>query len=116
MSKNIYIICPVRVASESQSSEILRYVLKLETERYEVFYPLRDAPQESETGLEIVQTELEAIRKADEVHIFWDVNSKGSHFDLGMAIALRKPLRLISSFQKDIDGKSYEKVINMIQI
>lgn len=54
------------------------------------------------------------MKEADEVHIIWDVNSKGSHFDLGMAFALGKPIHLIEALQPDTEGKSYLKVIQAI--
>ena len=111
----VYIICPVRNIDKWQSEVIEDYVKGLEQKGYRVFYPQRDAPQNSKTGLEIVLAELEAIKSCDEVHIFWDINSKGSHFDLGMAIALNKPLNLALSFMPDGNSKSYEKVIKALQ-
>jgi len=35
------------------------------------------------------------IEWADEVHVFWDQRSLGTIFDLGMAFALRKPIKVI---------------------
>ena len=78
------------------------------------FYPKRDAPQNDKTGYNIVKSEVDAIKECDEVHIFWDVKSYGSHFDLGVAIALNKKLVLIHNFTKDIKNKSYLKVIKCI--
>lgn len=109
----IYIICPVRNILPEQQARIDCYIEKLK-ENHTVYYPLTDAPQNSQTGLEIVNDELKAIERSDEIHIFWDINSKGSHFDLGMAIALKKKLKLIYSFHPDIEEKSYEKVIKLL--
>jgi hypothetical protein len=107
----IYIICPVRNQSQQQGLDIENYVRELE-KIHEVFYPKRDAPQRSETGFEIVETELRAIEEADEIHVFWDVNSKGSHFDLGMCYALGKKIIIKHLFQPDGVEKSYVKVVN----
>lgn len=111
MIKFIYIICPVRNAENEQRVMMDRYVDDLEKEGYNVFYPPRDAPQESETGYEIVELEFKNILTADEIHVFWDVNSKGSHFDLGMCYALGKKIFVKYMFQHDSPGKSYMKVI-----
>ena len=98
----IYIICPVRNQTENQGFVLGDYVKKLENQGNSVFYPMRDAPQESKTGYEIVMSEFNAM---------WDVNSKGSHFDLGMCLAMGKIIKIIHQFQEDVDGKSYIKVI-----
>ncbi len=106
--KNIYVICPVR---NGTPGDVSAYVSGLEKDGIIVHFPPRDAPQDDPTGETICSIHLAALRKADEVHVFWDVNSRGSHFDLGMAYALRKPLIMIKSYQADGSGKSYEKVI-----
>ena len=107
----IYVICPVRNQTKNQGIDIENYILKLEKNKHSVFYPKRDAPQENETGYEIVESELKAIKEADEIHVFWDINSKGSHFDLGMCYALNKKIKIIHEFIPDIKEKSYIKVI-----
>jgi hypothetical protein len=109
----IYIICPVRNQTNNQSINIEKYVKELEKENHSVFYPKRDAPQESKTGYEIVESELNAIKKADEIHVFWDINSKGSHFDLGMCYALNKRIIIKHLFTPDCEEKSYVKVIKL---
>lgn len=107
----IYIICPVRNQTSKQGIKIEDYIKKLEKEGHEIFYPMIHAPQESETGYEIVESELSAIKECNEVHVFWDINSKGSHFDLGMCYALNKKIKMIHLFQDDDKEKSYVKVI-----
>lgn len=107
---NIYIICPVRNQTSEQGIDIEKYIKELE-KKHTVFYPKRDAPQESETGYEIVESELNAIKEADEIHVFWDINSKGSHFDLGMCYSLNKKIIMKHLFNPDGQEKSYVKVI-----
>lgn len=107
----IYIICPVRKQKKHQGIDIEEYIQDQENFGNSVFYPKRDAPQKDKTGYNIVKTELRAIEECDEVHIFWDVTSAGSHFDLGAAMALNKKLVLIYEFTKDKKQKSYAKVI-----
>ena len=107
----IYIICPVRNVTEEQTNAVVAYVLGLEAQGNFVHFPSRDVNQDDPTGYNIVFDHLRAMEKADEVHIFWDINSKGSPFDLGMAIALKKTLVLVKSFVPEVEGKSYLKVI-----
>jgi len=54
---------------------------------------------------------MEGMKKCDEVHVFWDVNSSGSHVDLGMALALEKEIIPVKVFH-DNEGKSYWKALN----
>jgi hypothetical protein len=109
---NIYIICPVRSASAGQTAAAMKHVELLEKEGHTVYFPPRDVNQDHPDGANhIVEAELAAIRESQEVHIFWDKSSTGSHFDLGAALALNKPIKLITSFVTDGPEKSYEKVI-----
>ena len=109
---NIYVICTVRQRTPEEESTVKAYVEDLRTKGHSVFYPTEDAPQD-DTGFQIVMVELDAIRNADRIDIFWHNNSKGSHFDLGAALALKKQIKLAGVFHKD-DGKSYLKVIEKI--
>ncbi len=106
----IYLICPVRNAT-FDSSEIVK---ALEADGHKVHFPPRDVDQTDTTGFFICDSHLKAMMEADEVHIVWDQESKGSHFDLGMAFALGKPITLIKSLHDDPPGKSYLKVIQMV--
>lgn len=108
---NIYIICAVRNASPSRVAEIRAYAEEKRAEGHRVHFPPDDAPQGDSTGKAICQTHLAAMREADEVHVFWDVRSSGSHFDLGMAYALGKRTVPVACEAPDGPGKSYWKVI-----
>jgi hypothetical protein len=55
-----------------------------------------------------------AMLESNEVHIFWDRESTGSHFDFGMAFALGKKIKLVKLFGADTNGKSYLKVIKRL--
>lgn len=46
-----------------------------------------------ETSLEIMQHNLDLIKWADEVHLFWDCRSPGAWGDWCMAFALGKPVK-----------------------
>jgi len=53
------------------------------------------------------------MAQADEVHVHWNPESKGSHFDFGMAFALHKPIHLINMPEKTLH-KSYGNVLGAI--
>ena len=107
----IYIICAVRNAKPERVAEIRAYVEKLRDEGHHVHFPPDDAPQDDPTGVEICRTHLDAMKPADEVHVFWDVMSYGSHFDFGMAFALAKKVVPVECELEDTAGKSYWKVM-----
>jgi len=108
--KRVYLICPVRNVSPEDVVKLDEYVRKLEEDwDCKVHYPPRDCDQ-SGTGIEICNTHLEAMRKCDEVHVLWDPNSKGSHFDFGMAFALEFPIVLVSP-PEQMSHKSYADVL-----
>lgn len=108
---NAYIICAVRNANPARVAEIRAYAEKLRAEGHHVHFPPDDAPQEDPTGEAICRTHLAAMNGCDEVHVFWDVKSSGSHFDLGMAYALGKRIVPIACEHPDGPEKSYWKVM-----
>jgi hypothetical protein len=85
--KKIYIICSVRDASLETKAALEAYTHMLEDEGHHVHLPHRDTDQKA-SGLDICMESGAAINCADEIHIFWDTKSTGSHFDLGMAFML----------------------------
>ena len=112
----IYIICPVRHASEDVTKRINDYVDKMEDEGHDVHFPPRDVEQNDPTGGYVICTKHgRAMYESDEVHIFWDRTSTGSHFDLGMAFFAQKRIRLVEVFGDDSEGKSYLKIIQKVE-
>ena len=107
----IYLICSVRNADTQSVAEATAYVQELEAQGHVVHYPPRDVSQDDPTGVAICAAHLNAMQECDEVHVLWDVTSKGSHFDFGMAYALGKPLIPVRCEPADTPGKSYWKVI-----
>lgn len=91
--------------------EVKAYAQLMRRRGWKLFCPWLHAPQDDPTGIEIVKAEHAAMLRSDRVVVYRDVNSKGSHFDLGMTFALGKPILLIGAAQKDKKGKSYLKVI-----
>jgi nucleoside 2-deoxyribosyltransferase len=112
---NIFLICPVRKTTKEQRNNMNTYISKLEENGNTVFYPTRDNVHEStdKIGYTICETNRDAVVQADEIHIFYDHNSKGSLFDLGMAFAVGKPLKIVN-FEDCISthGKSFVNMMN----
>lgn len=111
----VHLICPVRNVTEEQQKEIDDYCKSLEIDGHIVHNPKYAVDQDDETGFNICQGHLDSMKNCDIVSVFWDVNSKGSHFDLGMAFALGKKINLIKIYQPDNDGKSYVKVMKLMK-
>lgn len=124
MGKQVYLICPVRGVSEEQTAELDEYVETLESWGWTVHYPPRDVNQEDPAGgINIFMAHLRAMLQSDEVHIFWDKTSSGSHADLGMAAIYKEmakdlknvKIKLMKSYYADRADKSYEKVIRSLE-
>lgn len=106
----IYIICPVRKAG-SEIDLVSAYVADLESQGHVVHYPPRDVDQTDDgVGLRICQHHRDAMEKADEVHVWWNPDSTGSHFDFGMAYALHKPVVVVNSPNRT-PNKSYTNIL-----
>ena len=91
----IFIICPVRLGIEE---EVTAYVSKLEQQGHMVYYPPRDTSQVDEDtgGYQICSENKKGIMWADEVHVWYRGDSQGIHFDLGMAFALKKKIKMLN--------------------
>lgn len=101
MKNKIFIICPVTIATEHDIRVIEEYATILERDNNLVHIPHRDTNQFG-TSLEINTQNLNAIKEADEVHILYNNQSKGIHFDMGVAFALNKKIQVV---QYKIDGE-----------
>ena len=115
MSIKVYLICPVRNCSDELRRFSEEYVTKLESGGNKVHYPPRDVDQTDDgIGLTINEANRGAILECDEVHVIWDTNSKGSHFDFGMAFmlqAIRKCPIVLASPIEPKGQKSYENIL-----
>jgi len=117
MVRKIYIICPVRNCTEEEQKQLEAYVEKLEEQNCVVHFPPRDVDQTLE-GKDICIKHRERMWDANEVHIWWNPDSKGSYVDFGMAYMRRydKPhmkFVLINDFQPAV-RKSYGTVIKQL--
>lgn len=110
--KWIYIISSVRGATPKMRKELDQYASKLKKEGHKVYLPHRDTDQRLDS-LGVNERNREAIEKVDEVHIFYNSESQGSHFDLGMAYALNKRIVVVKNEMYG-RGNSYAHFIDQI--
>ena len=107
----VYILCPVRKMTDDEKEIVEKYIDEMSKE-FEV-HSYKNVEQNCKTGSSIVLAHQKALEECDEVHVFWNCESTGSHFDLGMAYALGKTIIFVELF-KDNEGKSYYKALNEI--
>ena len=105
----IFIICTVRGASEEYKKKLEDYVKKLEKDGHKVHLPHRDTNQNN-NGINICLENAVAINNSDEVHIFYNPTSQGTHFDMGVSFALRKPIKIIENVELT-EGKSFQRML-----
>lgn len=102
----IYLICPVRkkkknwlkrffewigilTDKEKQEQEaIKKWVNMMENHDCKVHWPPRDTNQIDPIGLRICEDHAKEILKNKTTMVWWDEESKGSHFDFGMSFML----------------------------
>ena len=105
----VFIICTVRGATEEYKKELEDYVAKLESQGHEVHLPHRDTNQNA-TGIEICKENATAIFASNEVHIFYNELSQGTHFDMGVAFVLNKKIKVIKNGEITV-GKSFSRML-----
>jgi nucleoside 2-deoxyribosyltransferase len=106
----VFIIGSVRLATEEIRNYLDEYTSFLEGYGIKVYLPHRDTDQTA-SELEICTQNLAAIKEANEIHIIFNPESTGSHFDLGMAFALGKKIRVIKNIPYG-EGKSFARMID----
>lgn len=114
MEDSAFVICTVRKATPQQMSRQQEYVQSLEDSGYRVHYPPRDTNQQ-QSGYDICRQNAEAISAAKEIHIFYDPDSQGGHFDMGVAFALHvmginKPITIVQNGEV-LPGKCYPRML-----
>lgn len=97
IDNKIFLICPVRNASEDQRKWIEDYVEQKSIEGYIIHAPhLHTRQKDLFGGYAICKQNAEAVASSNEIAIYYDKSSTGSVFDLGVAFALQKPLVLLN--------------------
>lgn len=105
----IFIICTVRKATKEYIEKLYEYVDKLEKQGHEVYFPPRDTDQNA-SGFEICKQNCKGIKWAEEIRIFYNPDSQGTHFDMGMAFMENKKIKVIENVEYG-EGKSFPRMI-----
>lgn len=108
--KKAFIICTIRGASEEYLNNLENYATHLEAVGYQVHLPHKHTNQKAK-GFDICSQNKEAISNCDEVHVFYNSKSQGTHFDLGMAFAMNKPIVIVENEEIIGEGKSFPRML-----
>jgi len=108
--KKVFIICTVRGASEEYKKKLEDYVAKLESEGCEVHLPHRDTDQ-NQSGYLICTQNSREIAASNEVHIFYNPDSQGTHFDMGVAFAYGRKIVVVENPEYG-EGKSFGRMLD----
>ncbi len=113
LEKKIFLICPVRGITEIENSLLQDYIQGLESTGTKVHYPPRDTNQDDTIGLNICSENRDAIKNALGVSLYYNPNSTGTVFDIGMAFMAEKPIFIINPDSlKSPNPSELEKFLN----
>lgn len=97
IENKIFLICPVRNATPEQREWIENFVSLKYNEGYIIHAPhLHTRQTDLFGGYAICVQNANAVATSEEIDIYYDQSSTGSVFDLGVAYALHKPLKLLN--------------------
>ena len=97
IDNKIFLICPVRNATEEQRKWIENFVIEKYREGYLIHAPhLHTRQTDLFGGYAICKQNAEAVATSGEIDIYYDQSSTGSVFDLGVAYALHKKLVVLN--------------------
>lgn len=114
IENKVFLICPVRNATEEIKKEIEEFTLNKQSEGIIVHAPHLHTVQTDMFGGYTICTQNEnALATSSEVDIYYDQKSTGSVFDLGVAYALSKPLVLLNEDKIIFDDEDF--VDNLIK-
>lgn len=93
----IFIIGPVRNITIEEETLIRKYVYDLKNTSHKVHWSVEDVDQNDPTGCRICSDNRKGMEDSDEVHVWWNPESQGSIFDLGMAFAFNKIIVIVNT-------------------
>ena len=97
IDNKIFLICPVRNATDEQRKWIEDFAREKQYDGYTIHAPhLHTRQIDLFGGYAVCKQNAEAVASSQEIDIYYDQSSTGSVFDLGVAYALHKPLRLLN--------------------
>lgn len=104
----IFLICPVRNATDEQRKWIEDYVSDKVRDGYIIHAPhLHTRQTDMLGGYSICKQNAEAIASSNSISIYYDQSSNGSAFDLGVAYALNKKVEILNKEDIVFDNKDF---------
>jgi len=91
------------IGSTQYKEKMEAHVFELEEKGHVVALPAFDDHEELD-ALGVCKHNRSLLEQADEIHIIWDQRSFGTIFDLGMAFALRKKIKVVYLEPKTFAG------------
>lgn len=111
--KKIFIIGPVRDADEELKNKLEVYAGEVYIAGNIPYLPHLSTNQEDPNGgINICMQNRAAILESDEIHVWYDPNSVGSIFDLGMAFSHDKIIKLINP--EDVQPTNEKSFANVL--
>lgn len=108
IDNKIFLICPVRNATDSQKKWIEEFVKEKYNDGYTIHAPhLHTVQSDLFGGYAICKQNANAVATSEEIDIYYDQSSTGSVFDLGVAYALNKPLVLLNKDEIIFDDNDF---------
>lgn len=109
VTKSVFLICPVRRTNTKVQESIEQIIETAALSGISVYWPYQDTDQTG-NGTSICEQNRQAIIDADEVWIWYDPDSQGSLFDLGIAWGLGKKLWIVNEVETTPE-KSFANVL-----
>jgi hypothetical protein len=91
------------IHSKGLTDRACKLAEQLRSQGHEAYVPGMQTKQDTDE-LTICTANREAMSNADEVRVIWDGTSHGVIFDLGMAFAMQKPIKLEYVIPKSMKG------------
>ena len=114
IDNKIFLICPVRNATDEQRKWIEDFVKDKNEKGYVIHAPhLHTRQTDLYGGYAICKQNAEAVASSKEIDIYYDQSSTGSVFDLGVAYALHKPLKLLN--RKEIKFRDEDMIDSIVK-
>lgn len=108
IDNKIFLICPVRNATEEQKKWIENFVIEKYNDGYTIHAPhLHTVQSDLFGGYAICKQNANAVATSEEIDIYYDQSSTGSVFDLGVAYALNKPLEILNKDEITFDENDF---------
>ncbi len=105
----IYIIHPVTNATPQQTEDAHELANILTNGGFDVYLPGRDTDQQYD-AYRIMKINSGEILSADAIFVLYDPNSRGVHFDLGVAITSGAPIYIVMNESESDFGVFYSEL------